>query len=170
MMAYTIKIQNIYKGDDIKEGTIILITESVLGWSETEYGPISDDVSEYTTEEKNKFAFGLGSGTTCMFFCNIRKSNLSNMPKTKTDNAIILEPICNTKNNYFGYYNVIKVVDNIILENEYIEGFGMKFMRNGKYVNNRLVWDEETSVWEKLDNYLKEIGLTPKKDTVKKKM
>ncbi|NMD01516.1 MAG: matrixin family metalloprotease, partial [Bacteroidales bacterium] len=153
MMAYTIKIQNIYKGDDIKEGTIILITESVLGWSETEYGPIPNIVSEYTTEEKNKFAFGLGSGTTRMFFCNILKNNFSNLPKSNTDNSIVIEPLYKNR-CYFGYYPDEKIINNKAVKNIRIKGFGKEFTTEDEFIEflkeNRLI--SETS--KKKDVYL----------------
>ncbi|NLL28538.1 MAG: hypothetical protein GX259_07055 [Bacteroidales bacterium] len=133
MMAYTIKIQKIYKGDDIKEGTIILITESVLGWSETEYGPISDNVSEYTTEERNKFAFGLGSGTTRMFFCNILKNNFSNLPKSNTDNSIVIEPIYKNR-CYFAYHPDEKIINNKAVKFITIKGFGKEFTTEGEFI------------------------------------
>ncbi len=175
MMAYCIEVKSIYKGENLKD-TIILIAESVGGWSEQEDGSFIPNIqSGYTPAEKNKFA--LGSGTIGLFFCNQYKGSLNNLP-TKiqiwnkifsiNNNSIILEPICNTRNCFFGYGNVVKEVDNKLIEYEYIKGFGKEFMRSGK-INGRLVWDEETSVWEKLDNYLKEIGLTPQKDTIKKK-
>ena len=176
MIAYPIEINSIYKGNDLKLDTIILIAESPKQFVFEECENCVLDIDATLTPEEEK-KFGLGYGCTYLLFCNPYKGSLKNLPPKiqiwnriiQTNNTIILEPICNTMNCFFYYGTIVKEVDNKLVEEEYIKGLGKKFSRVGRYINGRLVWDEETSVWEKFDDYLKEIGITPKKDTIKKK-
>jgi len=177
MIAYPIEINSIYKGDGLKLDTIILVAKSPKQFVFNECENCVLDIDATLTPEEEK-KFGLGYGCTYLLFCNQYKGSLKNLPPKiqifnriiQTNNTIILEPICNTMNCFFYYGTIVKEVDNKLVEQEYIKGFGKEFSRVGRYINGRLVWDEETSVWEKFDDYLKEIGITPKKDTIKKKM
>ncbi|MCC7332753.1 MAG: T9SS type A sorting domain-containing protein [Flavobacteriales bacterium] len=171
LVSYEIKIETIYKNKNNKLniGNITLISKSVMGWSESNGYIIPDIVSEYTPEEQNKF--NLGTGVSGVFVCNPYTNNSVKIPATKNkiSNTVVLEPICDTKNCLFLYVDAAKYVDKKIVEYEYISGFGKYFVRYGKTVNGKNIWQEETTVWEKLDSYLKELGITPQKESVKKK-
>jgi len=165
MLAYAIEIKSIYKGEDLKLDTVILIAESVLGWSQTEDGPIPDIVSEYTLEEKNKFSFGLGSGTNRLFFCNQYKNNLKNIPEIPVFNnrifqisnkSIILEPICKTRDCYFSYYPDKKIVNNRAVDFLKIKGFGKEFNSEGEFME-----------YLKKENIISHIEINKKEDAEK---
>ena len=113
MLAYSIEIKSIYKGDDLKLDTITLIAESVNGWNQSGDYFIPNISSDYTPEEKNKFSFGMGPGNICVFFCNQYKGSLKYLPNEVqiwnriiqiNNKSIILEPICKTRNCYFGIF------------------------------------------------------------------
>ncbi len=146
MEAYQIEVKSIYKGDGLKLDTINLIAESVLGWSE---GGIENWVSEYTPEEKNKFALGYGS--TYLFFCNQYDGYLpDNIQIWDTifqlkNKSIVLEPVCKTRNCRFPYY--INKQSITIIKN-----FG-----------------KEYTTEEELINYLKKEGIISSDKNIKKK-
>jgi len=161
MLAYSIEIKSIYKGDDLKLDTILLVAESVLGWSQTEDGPIPNISSGYTSEEKNKFALGYGS--TYLLFCNQYKGNLKYLPNKIqiwnkiiqiNNKSVILEPICKTRDCFFYYYNGVRRIEN----SNRTEGF-LKIKGLGKEFNSE----------EEFMEYLKKEGIISSDKIIKKK-
>ena len=166
--SYIIDITAIYKGEnELTLGTVEIITKAPDTWALTEDGSTlltgSDD-SYYPNGHKYPLEFG--GGETGVFFCN--KNNVfsshikCNMPygwgtyattDVKTDNAVILEPICKTMNCLFYYYNEHKFInENRTIEVTKIDGFGKKF-------------DSE----EELMEYLKKESIISSAQIIKKK-
>jgi len=172
LISYEINVETIYKGDQLNLGNITLIAKSILGWNESEGYIIPDIVSEYTPEEKNMFK--LSVGVSGVFVCNQYNNQLVEVPKTKIEinNTMLIKPIWTTKDCFFHYVSSAKYENNQYIPREYIKGFNQYFVRLGKLENTtsgRIIWDEETTVWEKLDSYLKEQGITPQEENIKKK-
>ncbi len=161
MIAYPIEINSIYKGDGLKLDTIILIAESPkqFVFTESENCVLNLDAT-LTPEEEKKFR--LGYGCTYLFFCNPYKSNLKNLPPKiqlwnriiQTKNSIILEPICNTRNCLFYYYNGVRRIDN----SNRTEGF-LKIKGFEKEFNSE----------EELMDYLKKESIISQNENNKKK-
>lgn len=172
--SYSINIETIYKGaNKLSLGTVELIYDAPDTWElSDEWGLIKNKVfSDYSNGDNSKqeYPFALNTGVSGIFVCDKLSDNKFTASNIKTDNTFILTPVCGTSNCFFVYVDAAKYVDKKIVEYEYISGFGKYFVRYGKTVNGKNIWDEETTVWEKLDSYLKEIGITPQKESVKKK-
>ena len=167
--SYIIDITAIYKGEnELTLGTVEIITKAPDTWALTEDGSTlltgSDD-SYYPNGHKYPLEFG--GGETGVFFCN--KNNVfsshikCNMPygwgtyvtaDVKTDNAVILEPICNTSDCFFYYYNEMKIINkNRAVEVPKIDGFGKKFNSE-----------------DELMEYLKNENIISSSQIIKKKM
>jgi len=162
LIAYSIEIKSIYKGDELKLDTVILIAESVLGWTESEYGPIPSISTGYTSEQKYKFSFEMGPGNICLFFCNQYKGNLKYLPNEVqiwnriiqiNNKSIILEPICKTRDCYFGYYPDKKIINNRAVDFLKIKGL-----------------EKEFSSEEEFMEYLKKESIISSDKIIKKKM
>ena len=151
--SYIIDITAIYKGDnELKLGTVQMIMKAPPSWgiamiegdSSSESLTLGGDPDAYY--EENKWPIGFGGGETCVFFCNKNKvfsshgksdnikiitnsnSYVGKITDVKFDNTVILEPICNTMNCLFYYYNEMKIIDkNRAVEVPKIDGFGKKF-------------------------------------------
>lgn len=171
LISYVINIETIYKGNQLNIGAIRLISESRLGWSESEGYIIPDIVSEYTPEEKNKLE--LGVGTSGMFVCNQYNNKFVKIPEsnTKINNTIIIKPVCPTIDCFFAYGSSAEHKNGVFYPRKFIKGFGKYFEQIGEIDKKTgvTIWQEETTVWEKLDIYLNEISITPQKKSVKKK-
>lgn len=126
-IAYNININTIYKGNEIITGSILLVTESVTGWSETEYGHIPNIVSEYTNEEKNKFSFMFGVGSTRLFFCKEYNSKSEVIPNIMTDNSVIIEPVSNNRDCFFEYYPKEEIINKQVNKSILIKGLNKEF-------------------------------------------
>ncbi len=154
MEAYQIEVKSIYKGENLKLDTINLIAESVLGWSEC---GIENWTSAYTTEEKNKFAFGMGYGATYLFFCNPYKEYLPD--KTCVwdtifqlkNKSIVFEPVCKTRDCIF---NILSEPYFYKDENNKIIG-PIKVMGCGKNFNS----EEEFIEYLKKENIISQIEI-----------
>lgn len=171
LVSYVINVETIYKGKQLNLGNITLIAESPMGWSESGGYIVPDVNSHYTSEEKNKFSLSVGASG--VFVCNQYINKLVHPPKAKTEtnNTFIIEPVCATRSCFFGYVSSAKHKDGQFFPRKYIQGFNKKFEQTGKIDQKTglTIWDEETTVWEKLDSYLKENGIIPQKEPVKKK-
>ena len=176
--SYIIDITAIYKGEnELKLGNVEMIMKAPPSWgiamiegdSSSESLTLGGDPDAYY--EENKWPIGFGGGETCVFFCNKNKvfsshgksdnikiitnsnSYVGKITDVKFDNTVILEPICNTMNCLFYYYNEMKIIDkNRAVEVPKIDGFGKKF-------------DSEDELME----YLKKENIISSSQIIKKK-
>jgi hypothetical protein len=150
--SYIINITAIYKGEnELKLGTIEMIMKApslwriAIGVDGSESLTFYDDADAYY--EENKYPMNLSDGMTCVFFCNkntifsshvksddikiITTSNsyVGKITDVKFDNTVILEPICNTMNCLFYYYNGVRRIENSNRTEGFlrIKGFGKEF-------------------------------------------
>ena len=175
--SYIIDITAIYKGEnELKLGNVEMIMKAPPSWgiamiegdSSSESLTLGGDPDAYY--EENKYPMNLSDGMTCVFFCN--KNNVfsshikCNMPygwgtyattDVKTDNAVILEPICNTSDCFFYYYNEMKIINkNRAVEVPKIDGFGKKFNS-----------EDELMEYLKKENIISSSQIIKKKDVEK---
>ncbi len=172
--SYIINIEAIYKGaNKLNIGTVELIYDAPDTWElSDEWGLIKNKVfSDYSNgnNSKQEFPFELTSGSSGIFVCN--KLLYNKFTPTKTNNSFILTPVCGTSNCFFAYGSSALHKEGVFYPRKFIKGFGKYFEQNGKIDKKTgvTIWKNEVSVWEKLDVYLKEIGIIPQKETVKKK-
>ena len=175
--SYIINIETIYKGiNKLKLGTVELIYDAPDTWElSDEWGLIKNrEFSLYATDDDRENAVGLfelTNGTSGIFVCNKLNDDGFSSSNVKTDNTIVLTPSCSASNCFFSYVSSAKHKDGEFFPRKYIKGFGKYFEQMGKIDKKTgvTIWDEEITVYEKLDKYLKEIGITLQKEIVKKK-
>jgi len=125
--SYTIQIQEIYKDEipDLKySGLIELITQAPNTWCLTKDGFfVVFPNRKYYYDDKLLFDFSKGG--IGIFFC--KKKDFT--PTVKTDNAITLEPVCNTSDCFLYYYSepYYKNINNKVIGPFRIKGLGKEF-------------------------------------------
>ena len=159
-ISYIIKIVTIYKGENkINTGTVNLIIKSPFAWNITEEGYIIYDKEEnnYASSEDEENAIHpltLGVGISGIYVCQSLTKDIDLIPVIKTDNEIVIEPICNTSDCYFK--KIEKTTYNKenkeFIEYVSIKGFGNKF-----------------DSWEELLKNLKKEGIISNNIEIKKK-
>ncbi|OFX38007.1 MAG: hypothetical protein A2X08_06615 [Bacteroidetes bacterium GWA2_32_17] len=152
--SYIVNITAIYKGEnELKIGTVEMITEAPHGinkWGIMDDGGLvmgNDEVDfapEDHSDHSKLYTLEFRGGETGIFFCNKNKVFSSHVKSdnierntsyvlgftyVKTDNVAILEPICNTSDCFFYYYNGVRRIENSNRTEGFlrIKGFGKGF-------------------------------------------
>lgn len=160
-LSYNIEVETIYKNnEELKLGSVELICKASNLWyfRDGEFGEM--ELTHYDkTSSTSSVEFR--AGFSGVFVCNKSNTNQS-LKSSVTNNTITIIPVCNTMNCIFQYWSGYIHDDNgQKLPHRYIKGFNQKFEEDGKLIYGRPTWEDELTVWDKLETYLKNYGIEP---------